>query len=128
MKSKRTLFCLSILLLVTTISQGQKLSKLLDYIPFRLTEQLSLLPSPGLSFSPETNWSFGLTTIGTFRPAEPEAPLSTIQLDLRYTLNKQLVADIDYHWNSSNKRFSAFGSNSFYKYPDIYFIIRPKLY
>ena len=122
MKSKRTFICLGLLVLLSTISPGQKLSRLLDYIPFRLTEQISILPSPGLSYSPETNWSFGLTTIGTFRSlVVPGAPLSTIQFDLRYTLNKQLIADLDYHWNSSDQKFSAFGSNSFYSYPDLYF-------
>lgn len=121
MKSKRTFICLCLLLLATTISPAQKLTRLLDYIPFRLNEQFSILPSPGLSYSPETSWSFGITTIGSFRSSIHEAPLSTIQLDLRYTLNKQLIADLDYHWNSTNHKFSAFGSNSFYDYPDQYF-------
>lgn len=102
--------------------QGQRDYSLSDYIPFKITEKFSLLPAPSLSFKPETNWGFGLGLIGSYSPDTNEAiNISTAQLDLIYTINKQMIVDLDHYFLINGGKWLFSGSNSFYKYPELFY-------
>ncbi len=103
-------------------AQAQLGKTLLDHLPIKISDKISFLPAPSLSFKPETNWSFGLSFIGTYSPdSEKIANLSTAQFDIIYTLNKQVIVDLDHHIFLNNSEWLWSGSNSFYNYPELYF-------
>lgn len=124
MKSKHLKYIslLWILFFLSFHAHGQRDFSLSDYIPLRITEKLSLLPAPSLSYKPETNWGFGLGLIGSFTPEPKKAVnLSTAQLDLVYTVNKQLIIDLDHYLFVNDGKWIFSGSNSLYKYPELFY-------
>ena len=104
--------------------KGQRLDQLLELFPLPVGNRWQVLPSPNLSFSPETSWSMGFSTIGIHHSQGRDGGLvSTIQLDLTYTLNRQRIADLDYHWKESGGNWIFQGSNSWYDYPDTWYAL-----
>jgi len=93
----------------------------LKNLPIKVGSKAVFWPVPAVSFSPETSWSFGGSLVLTGRP-DPDklTNVSFTQLDLRYTLNKQFIADID-HYVFLGDRWIFSGSNSYYNYPEKYF-------
>jgi len=124
MKSKHLKYFFLIWLLYALSSQvqGQRDTKLLNHLPLKISEKLGLLPAPSISYKPETKWSFGMALIGSFKPDPMNAvDISTAQLDLVYTINKQLIIDLDHHLILKKGKWMFSGSNSFYKYPELFF-------
>jgi len=115
-------FLLWLIILLTFDVHGQQDISIADYIPFRITEKVSLLPAPSLSYKPETKWSFGLGIIGSYTPDKNKAiNISTAQLDIVYTTNKQFIIDLDHYFLINNRKWIISGSNSFYKYPELFY-------
>ncbi len=122
MKRAKYIFCIALLFSVaSTQSMAQRIYDVLDYFPLRITEGVNLLPAPSLSYSPETDWSFGLALVLTKQDKDSEFVSTSAQLDLKYTLNHQKIIDLDYYRVDRSERFIFFGSNSFYDYTDTYF-------
>lgn len=114
-------FCL-LWFFVFTGTQGQQKKSVLDYFPIRLNDQFTFLPAPSLSYKPETNWSLGMALIGNYSPEnQPQDQASSFQLDLAYTLNRQLIADLDHHILVYSGIWLLEGSNSLYHYPEKYY-------
>lgn len=123
MKNKRKYAPLLLaLLLLSGAVHAQFLQQVVNQFPIQINQNLRLLPAPSLSYGPETSWSTGGTLIATYHPStSDDIPVSSAQLDLRYTLNRQFILDIDYHWRGESTHWIFIGSNSYYDYPDRYF-------
>ncbi|MCD6346770.1 MAG: BamA/TamA family outer membrane protein [Bacteroidales bacterium] len=112
----------SLLFLLLQLSCITGMSQIKDFLPLRLSDKLSILPSPSLSYRPETSWSMGAAIITTYNPNPDKAlNISTAQLDLVYTLHKQFIADLDYSVYFNDDQWIASGSNSYYDYPEYYY-------
>lgn len=114
--------------LVSSSLKSQVLNSIIDKFPISINEKLSFLPAPSLSYKPETNLSFGTALIASYSPDPDKAiDLSTAQLDFVYTLNKQLIIDLDHHILLRQGKWIIYGSNSFYHYPELYYSLSEEI-
>ena len=113
----KTLLVLTLLITPTLVN-----AQIQDLLPFRISENLSILPSPSLSYQPETSWSLGAALISTYNPKPGQAiNISTTHFDIIYTLQEQFIAALDHSLYLFDGNLIASGSNSYYKYPEYYF-------
>ncbi len=81
-------------------------------------KNLRLLVLPGISFTPETNWYFGIGGIAYFRMSKDSFTRpSDVRFTSAYTLNKQIITYLPFQlWTKENK-YHIFGQFAFYRYP-----------
>ncbi len=81
-------------------------------------KNLRLLVLPGISFTPETNWYFGLGGIAYFRMSKDSTTRpSDVRFTLAYTLNKQVIAYLPFQLWTKENNYHIFGQIAFYRYP-----------
>lgn len=76
---------------------------------------------PKFGYSPETNFYFGLISLGTFHLYSNHTRTSNLKLEIDYTLNKQFITGVEWNYFFNNEQWFTTGQLSYNKYPDIYY-------
>jgi len=86
------------------------------------------LGTPTLGYSPETKLSFGVVLFSTIKTGDAslKSRLSNLELDILYTLNKQFIIDFDHHLYLADNKIIVAGSNSRYRYPELFYGLGPE--
>jgi hypothetical protein len=79
---------------------------------------------PFASYSPETEWAFGVAGLYYFHTVEnplPDSRSSNIIVAVQYTTKKQFLAELDYDFYFSNEEYRFFGYSAYGNFPFSYF-------
>ena len=88
----------------------------------RAGRQVSILPLPVVFSTPETGLGFGALTSGVFNLGTAEDTRSSnIQVLGAYTVNSQVIAQINNNIFTKQERYSLFGEISYFDFPILYY-------
>jgi hypothetical protein len=112
----RTLIVL--LLLLPLYSQGQLSDSTRFQTGLNEDKKVRFLVLPGITFSPETSWYFGLGGISYFKLSQDSATRpSDVRFNLAHTLNKQVIAYLPFSLWTKDNLYWISGQVAFYRYP-----------
>ena len=85
------------------------------------SKRMKVIPLPSIFFTPETNWGFGATLLGTYTPKDTHTRKSNSQLFLDVTLMRQASFQSDFNVFTKRNKFYIKGSHDLSKFPEFYF-------
>lgn len=85
------------------------------------TKQVTVLPLPSIFFTPETNWGFGATLLGFYKPNDTLTRKSNAQVFVDVTLMGQASFQSDFNLFTKGNHFYIKGSHDLSKFPEFYF-------
>ena len=112
MKNKATPFFIIIFILLSITSYAQRADTI---------GKTRIVPLPSVFFTPETNWGFGATVLGTYKPKDTTTRKSNAQVFLDFTLRKQASFQSDFNIFTNGNRFYLKGSHDLSKFPEFFF-------
>ncbi|MEM6522757.1 MAG: BamA/TamA family outer membrane protein [Bacteroidota bacterium] len=85
-------------------------------------KKVSILPLPVVFSTPETGLGFGALTSGVFNLGSPDDTRSSnIQVLGAYTVNNQIIAQVNNNVFTSSERYNVFGEVSYFNFPILYY-------
>lgn len=84
-------------------------------------KQVRLVPLPSMFFTPETNWGFGATLLGSYIPKDTQTRKSNAQVFLDVTLMRQASFQSDFNIFTNQNKFYIKGSHDLSKFPEFFF-------
>lgn len=114
-----------ILFVLILLASTVKVDAQVDSLKSRLLKiaDKKFLITPGVSYSPETDFLFGIASIYKLTPKWKDSAdrESYLRFASSYSLKKQFSVDLGYRIASNKERFVSFGEIGYSKFPNTYF-------
>lgn len=84
-------------------------------------KKVRVFPVPTIGFTPETRWYFGGVSLFTLNLFDDSTTrMSTADVEINYSLNKQLIVEGNWFFNTKDNKHIVFGENSYLRFPELF--------
>ena len=113
----------ALLVAVFLLPGNKNYAQITDSIPSDTLTRNRLIVVPIISFTPETNWQFGIGGLYYLKPSpkHPNTHPTLLKLIADYTLNKQIQTEFSGDIYRQNNLYLISFLLSYYKFPDSFF-------